>query len=67
MQLHDKLFTLQSMKEEIIKQNVKLRDLVKIKCIPISSALISTDKISKINLNPNTLEEGEEIIMDIEL
>jgi hypothetical protein len=46
---------------------VKLRDLVKIQYIPTSSVLSCTNKLSKINLNPNILEEGEETLIELEL
>jgi regulator of RNase E activity RraB len=40
---------------------------VKIKYSPISSALFSVDKLSKINLNLNIVDEGEESLMKLEL
>lgn len=64
--LHDIFFTMQNQKEEIIKKLGKLRDLVKIKNILGSSALVGIDKILKINLTPNTLEEREDTLMELE-
>lgn len=43
------------------------RDLLKIKHIPIYSALASANKKSKTNLIPNTMEEGKESLTKLEL
>lgn len=43
-----------------------LKDLVNSKFIYVSSALMSVDKTSKLNLVLNILEEGEELQMELE-
>lgn len=64
--MHEYFSQLQFEKDKIIMHFGHLRDLVNAKFLPISSALLSAEKETKLNSLPNTLDDGEELLMEFE-
>lgn len=64
--LQSNFFILQRQKEDAIRQFGELGDLVMSKHISISSALVDVEKLDKMNINPSTLDEGEECLVKLE-
>lgn len=56
---------LQRKKQDAMRRFAQLGDLVKSKHILVSSDLVDVEKIDKININPSTLEEGEESLVEL--